>query len=255
MTKRTKQKRKIRRPDEAPPAPAPTMEAAAPAPRPVAASAPSGGLFDWTPRANAAAAAGCAIVVADLVGTRAGIFGFRSTLAVVGILAMVAFADPHVAFAPLRSPAGGWLRWVKLGALICLAILVLTVVAFFAFQAAGRPLALDGIDAAKFGKEWFKLVVVAPLLEETIYRLVLCLALLPLLGARGTVLASGVAFAVLHVLGRNPAPNNLVAGFFFAWAFVRSGSFAIPVLLHVVGNLLVCLFQLGIGGTGPALLR
>ncbi len=34
-------------------------------------------------------------------------------------------------------------------------------------------------------------------------------------------------------------PDNLVAGFFVAWAYLRSETIVIPIALHALGNLVV----------------
>ena len=51
--------------------------------------------------------------------------------------------------------------------------------------------------------------------------------------------ASGLLFGGLHVLYGNPGPDNLVAGFFLAWAILKSGSILVPLALHALGNLCV----------------
>jgi uncharacterized protein len=47
----------------------------------------------------------------------------------------------------------------------------------------------------------------------------------------------------LHVLYGNAGPNNLVAGFFLAWSYLKSEAFLIPVALHSLGNFFVLLVQ------------
>jgi membrane protease YdiL (CAAX protease family) len=43
----------------------------------------------------------------------------------------------------------------------------------------------------------------------------------------------------------NPSPENLVGGFFLAWAYLKSGGLAVPVLLHGLGNLVALASQVG----------
>ena len=47
-------------------------------------------------------------------------------------------------------------------------------------------------------------------------------------------------FGLLHVVYGNPGPDNLVAGFFLAWSFLKSGTIVVPVVLHSLGN--ACVF-------------
>ncbi len=63
-----------------------------------------------------------------------------------------------------------------------------------------------------------------PVLEEMLYRLVLCAPLVALLGPWYAIVISGAAFGALHFLYGNPAPTNFVAGYLLAWPYLRSGS-------------------------------
>ncbi|MDR3618585.1 MAG: type II CAAX endopeptidase family protein [Paludisphaera borealis] len=87
--------------------------------------------------------------------------------------------------------------------------------------------------------------VMAPVVEEATYRLGFCAGAVPVLKPWGTIALSGVVFGLLHVQYGNPAPDNLVAGFFLGWAFFKSGSILVPVALHSLGNLCVLALWLG----------
>ena len=78
--------------------------------------------------------------------------------------------------------------------------------------------------------------VKAPLLEEALYRLVLCTPLAAVAGPRLAIIASGAVFAGLHFVYGNPSPDNFIAGYLLAWAYLRSGCILTPVLLHALGN-------------------
>ena len=60
-----------------------------------------------------------------------------------------------------------------------------------------------------------------------------------LIGPWGTIFLSGCAFGALHFLYGNPAPDNFIAGYFLAWAYLKSGSVVVPIVLHSLGNLFV----------------
>jgi uncharacterized protein len=83
---------------------------------------------------------------------------------------------------------------------------------------------------------FFWMCVATPLLEEAIYRLVFCPPASALLGPRYCVILNGVVFAGLHVLYGNPSPENLLGGFILSWAFLKSESLVVPLLLHAGGN-------------------
>jgi membrane protease YdiL (CAAX protease family) len=87
--------------------------------------------------------------------------------------------------------------------------------------------------------------VVAPVLEEVLYRLALCVPLAVWLGPWTAIVVSGLAFAGLHVAAGNPSPENLVGGLFLAWAYLKSESIFVPVLLHSLGNLCALAGQVG----------
>jgi len=87
--------------------------------------------------------------------------------------------------------------------------------------------------------------LVTPLLEETIYRFTLCMVGVALLGRWPTIVLSGLLFAGLHVAYGNPSPENFIAGFVLAWAYVKSENLLVPIALHSMGNLVVGLWNLG----------
>lgn len=81
--------------------------------------------------------------------------------------------------------------------------------------------------------------------QVSIYRLILCVPLTVLLGPWRTVAVSGLAFGGLHWAYGTPSPENLVGGFLLAWAYLKSGSIAVPVMLHGLGNLFALAAQVG----------
>jgi membrane protease YdiL (CAAX protease family) len=50
-------------------------------------------------------------------------------------------------------------------------------------------------------------------------------------------------FAGLHVVTGVASPDNLIAGYILAWAYLKSGSLFIPVTLHALGNLSVLIAE------------
>ena len=88
--------------------------------------------------------------------------------------------------------------------------------------------------------------LVAPVVEESVYRLALCAPLAPLIGRVGTVVVGGFVFAFLHVRYGHPSLDNQVAGFVLTWAYLRSGTLWVPIALHALGNLCVAIFHVGL---------
>lgn len=86
----------------------------------------------------------------------------------------------------------------------------------------------------------------APIEEEMLYRVALCVPLVPLVGKRWTILIGGLTFAALHWSYGNLAPNHAFAGFALTWAYLRSGNLFVPIALHALGNLAVCALHAGL---------
>ncbi len=86
----------------------------------------------------------------------------------------------------------------------------------------------------------------APIEEEMLYRVALCAPLAAWLGPRITILIGGLTFACLHYAYGNLGPNHLFAGLVMTWAYLRSGTILLPILLHSLGNLAVWLMQVAL---------
>jgi len=198
-------------------------------------------------KAKVGVAAAFAVAVVGLDLTVAGLRlmsldVFRSVAAVCGVCLYLVLAGGDRGSLGLRLvPRQGWAWWGKatlvIGGCVGGFVLVATVVAV-----------LCGVDVAEYrlfrsaGEFWpwaRHACLAAPVLEESIYRFVLCVAAAAAIGPVGAVLVSGITFGALHVVYGNPGPDNLVAGFVFAWAYQRSGSLLVPMALHGLGNLVV----------------
>lgn len=103
------------------------------------------------------------------------------------------------------------------------------------FDLAPTALAMEALDS----------IVIAPLYEELLFRVVICAALVAVFGPWPGVLASAALFALAHY--HNPGPTNLIAGVAFGWAYVVSGSVVVPLAWHALGNLFVFAVTLGAG--------
>lgn len=170
----------------------------------------------------------------------------RGAVALLGLAAYVYLArDDSESLGLKLRPTQGWWYWFKAAAWIGLAVLGLLVAAaaaFFVWQSIcptgvsmpakpARPPRLIGVA-------FLHACFIAPVLEETLYRFLVCI---PLAGAKRpwlAVLTSGLLFAALHFIYGNPSPENIFGGLFLAWAYLKSGTIVIPVLLHASGNFL-----------------
>ena len=138
----------------------------------------------------------------------------------------------------LASPLQGWWYWVRATLLIGVVMGVL-LGAYIAIVFVVDPAAFEVLPMGDTEYVWRWIVgacVSAPLVEEAIYRWVLCVGLVSCLGRTPTIIASGLVFGFLHVRYGNPSPENLLGGFILAWTFFKSGTLAVPIALHAVGN-------------------
>ncbi|MBA3313310.1 MAG: CPBP family intramembrane metalloprotease [Planctomycetota bacterium] len=187
---------------------------------------------------------GTIIVATDLAIAEWGSYGFlieaRATLAVLVLALYSGLSDGDARSLGLRlAPIQGWWYWIRAGLAIGAIVGLLVVLGWGAWLLSGR--ALPAYAAAPPPPEnlltrFFFMCVFTPVLEEAIYRFALCIAIVSF-GPWKAIAVSGFTFGLLHVVYGNPSPENLLGGFFIAWAFLKSETIMLPVLLHGLGNL------------------
>ena len=205
------------------------------------------GLRNSRPRAWVAASLGVAVLLADaLCVLHVDYYAFSSWRIGLGagclvVLALLSWSPASVGLTHRASPSWGyWPRWLGVWLLVLLAlllvfgILVWTGVIEFELKPAYR-------SRRALLAHLPNMCLHAPLSEELLYRVAVCVPCVALLGARWTVVVSGVAFAALHWVYGNPFWDNQIAGFLLGYAYLRSGSVVVPVVLHAGGNFVVFL--------------
>ena len=135
------------------------------------------------------------------------------------------------------TPDGGWWRWCRIGLWIGLAIGVLAAGYFAILWMLKIPLPVPRTDPRHWLGSMVFMCIHAPIVEEVAYRSLLTFAVQPTLGDTATITVSGIVFAAAHVAGGVASPENQIAGFLLAWAFLRSGTILVPLLWHSAGNL------------------
>ena len=147
------------------------------------------------------------------------------------------------------APLQGWRYWCRitlvLGLLTGVLVGGLVVIAWGVYRLRGADLPVYATPPHRVAEALVGMCVTAPLLEESIYRVAICVPAAVLLRPAGVIAVSGLLFALLHMLAGNPGPDNLIAGFFLAWAFLKSGSIAVPLAWHSLGNLCALAIQVG----------
>jgi uncharacterized protein len=183
-------------------------------------------------------AGAAAIIVVDLLFIT---FHFgqaaRSCLAIIALATIIAGLDGELNSAGFRlTPRQRWAAWIRTSAIIGLAVCLCIGATATGMHLTGHKLPIHITPPHNLMHQFISMCFVAPVMEETLYRFVICVPLVGLLGEWRTIAVSGLLFAALHVVYGNPSPENMVGGFFLAWAFLKSETILIPVLLHSIGN-------------------
>lgn len=166
-------------------------------------------------------------------------------LAIICLVGLFWLSGGDLASLGFQGPSGGWMKWVRWSVLLGAVIAVSLAAAAGLWAVLGWRWPVHATAPTQAGTAFLSMCVFAPLLEESIYRVALCVSLVAAVGPWKAIVTSGLAFALLHVVYGNPSPENLLGGFLLAWAYIRSESVLIPVLLHAGGNLLVLIWQIG----------
>jgi membrane protease YdiL (CAAX protease family) len=189
-----------------------------------------------------------AIVAADLVLSWKGQYmtPYRLGFLFVALMAYGTFArwDSGALGLTLR-PVQGIRYWIIAALVIGGAMLVLMLVSMPILRIFGRGFTVPSRAPSDVFPWFYFACINAPILEELVYRFILCVPLTAVCGAWVAIVLSGVAFAGLHFVTGVASPDNVIGGFFLAWAFLKSGSIAVPMVLHALGNACILGMELG----------
>jgi len=168
----------------------------------------------------------------------------RGALAILSLALLVGLTDGDRTSLGLRlSPSQGWSPWIRITAVISFAVAVCITIGIGAMVLTGRQIPFYATAPDQFVARLLDMCFVYPTLEETIYRVVVCVPLVPVVGCWRTITFCGILFGALHVGYGNPSPENLVGGFFLACAYLKSETILIPFILHAGGNLIILIGQ------------
>ena len=169
----------------------------------------------------------------------------RLSLALIAFAIIVYLADGDLPSLGLRpQPKQGWIPWVWISARISCVIAVCVIAGLGAWQLMGNELPTYNHNPAYVSHLFLHMCVVAPVLEEIVYRVVVCLPLVSMIGFWKTIAINGILFASLHFVYGNPSPENLVGGFFLAWVYLKSETILLPLMFHSIGNFVALCCQL-----------
>jgi len=149
-----------------------------------------------------------------------------------------------------HSIRGDLLYSVRIGVVVCCILAGVLVIALGAIRLFSLKVPLPP-GQFKSTEEFFPFIlhacVMAPFVEEFIYRGIFVGLTLERWGLRPTMAASGILFLGLHMVYAGSVLHPLawvqytIAGALLAWVFARRRSLLSVVLLHALGNLLVAL--------------
>jgi membrane protease YdiL (CAAX protease family) len=207
-------------------------------------------LLESRPRLALAVLTGAVVIGFDLVlihvrpDESLAVWRVLPALAAVAVYVILARCD-RASLGLTVIPIQGAIYWFKATAALGVIIGGWILAAGGVWILTGHDLPLRPLPSAQVGMAFVWGCVQFPLLEESIYRLALCVPFAALIRPVGAIALSGVLFGFLHVLYGNASADNLVAGYFLAWSFLKSGTIVVPVVLHSLGNACVLCAQVG----------
>lgn len=158
--------------------------------------------------------------------------------------------------APFRKP-DGWAAWALLGVLAAPAVVVAAgalVDALGVSDPSGRGTAdavseILSLDGTTFASLFATTAVLAPALEETVFRGFLLPSLAKFMPTPAAVALSSVAFGLVHLSPRD-TPQLTALGVLLGFSYVRSRNLLTPMLIHGAwnGTVLVVLYSLQASG-------
>jgi uncharacterized protein len=177
-------------------------------------------------------------------------FDLPAAAVVVFLGALAFFYRDRNSFGLCFLPLQGGVYWVKvtllLGAIMLAIILAASwvLLGVLKYQVPSDYYYLS--HKSQILPLFVSMCIAAPITEEIIFRLALCPPLAAKWKPMTAIIVSGSIFAAMHVLNGNPGPDNMIAGFILAWAFLKSGSLSVPIALHSLGNFFAFLYQIAL---------
>jgi membrane protease YdiL (CAAX protease family) len=157
----------------------------------------------------------------------------------IGLLYALSRGDRRRVGLVLR-PAPSFAFWVRICVMVAIALAVLAGLVLWIAKSIDALHSVPKLSPAEFPSRLVWAAGWTPWFEEGIHRVALCSGLaLAGLGTRPIIAISGLTFGGLHMAYGNAAPDNLLAGFLLAWAYLRSGTAWVPIALHALGNAII----------------
>lgn len=131
-----------------------------------------------------------------------------------------------IEYGPLVNPLPNWKYWIKLG--LCILPLMVTALYFYP-----QKISVNTVT-------WFYYFgFISPILEEIIYRMVVCSTLLRFLSEKIVIGISTLIFVSLHFFAGGISFTHGLAGIFLGYAYTKSRSLLLVIIFHSIGNILI----------------
>jgi membrane protease YdiL (CAAX protease family) len=183
-----------------------------------------------------------------IIGNGAQIAGLIACL----VIASKQFTGGARSFVFGRAGAGGRTSSITLAGFaivavgLCPLVRDVTVIAVRFFDAGHEfpshativALGGDGVSVLVVISLWLGAALIAPLAEEAFFRGILQTFFFNAFGHRRiAIVLSSLAFGLVHFQQPQAIPALVVLGFILGYAYERSGSLIVPVMIHAVFNL------------------
>jgi membrane protease YdiL (CAAX protease family) len=194
-----------------------------------------------------AALIGFIVVAGDLVLVWMNLWYARAAFPLAGLALLLELVDGDRASLGLRiTPLQSWSYWARTMLWLCLAMAAVMLACGCVGVALGYDFPIKATPPRALPIYLWDGCFVFPVMEEFIYRVALCVPLVLLMTPWGAIAASGIIFALLHVIYGNSSPENAIGGFILAWVYLKSGSIYLSIALHALGNFLLLVVQVAL---------
>ena len=138
-----------------------------------------------------------------IYGWSPGYQWYRYLLAGVGMMIMLILCGwDFKSLGLVVKPVQGYRYWVKAGILIGIVVLGFSLLIFASSHIIGHPMPIPKMNPDRAKSFLFIACVQAPLVEEVLYRLVLCVPFAALTGSWFTIIVSGCVFCISQILAQ-----------------------------------------------------
>jgi len=168
-----------------------------------------------------------------------------SLLAGLGLIVYVWAARGNPKSLGLRlKPEQGWKYWIRVTALLISIFLACLIILFIVLKVIHFTDARAISSLKLFCNLLLFNSLINPVIEEIMTRLILCVPLSIFIGNTGAIIGSGLVFGGFHLASGYGVIPTLLAGHLLAWAFLKSKSILVPIVLHSLGNTCILTFSL-----------